>query len=113
MEDGSLVNLVPVRPSNLRIVEFDYDVSEFLGARTIADCPEVPTMRGSYVVVFGGTPTTRGSRYWSMRRLRAHWSSVTAHEPSRKFSRSSKASDRLHWKVIVSIGSKCSFNPAC
>ena len=53
MEEGSLVDLLPVRPSNLRIIEFDYDVSEYLGARTIADCPDAPTMHGSYVVVFG------------------------------------------------------------
>ncbi len=36
MEEGALSTSVPVRPSNLRIIEFDYDVSEFLGARTIA-----------------------------------------------------------------------------
>ena len=39
-EDG-LAGLAPVRDPQLRILEFDHDVADFLGARTAADLPAV------------------------------------------------------------------------
>jgi glycosyltransferase involved in cell wall biosynthesis len=52
-EDG-LAGLAPVRDPQLRILEFDYDVAEFLGARTVADLPTVMRPGPSYIVVFTG-----------------------------------------------------------
>jgi len=53
MKEGTLAGLVPVRDPQLRIVEFDYDVSQFLGAQTVAAFPAVATPRRSYIVAFG------------------------------------------------------------
>jgi hypothetical protein len=52
-EDG-LAALAPVRDPQLRILEFDYDVADFLGAQTAADLPAVTRPGPSYIVVFTG-----------------------------------------------------------
>jgi glycosyltransferase involved in cell wall biosynthesis len=53
-EDG-LAGLVPVRDPQLRILAFDYDVADFLGARTAADFPAVARPGPSHIVVFGSS----------------------------------------------------------
>src|SRR5262245_3038079 len=53
LKDGELAGLVPLRDASLRIVEFDYDVSEFLGVAGVADFPVTVTPGRSYIVVFG------------------------------------------------------------
>jgi len=45
--------LAPVRDPRLRILRFNYDVSKFHGATTIADLPPAAASHPSYVVVFG------------------------------------------------------------
>jgi len=57
-EDG-LAALAPVRDPQLRILEFDYDVADFLGARTAADLPAVPRPGPSYIVAFTGSDAGR------------------------------------------------------
>jgi glycosyltransferase involved in cell wall biosynthesis len=44
--------LAPVRDPRLRVLRFDYDVSKFRGATTIADLPLAVGSHPSYVVVF-------------------------------------------------------------
>jgi len=44
--------LAPVRDPRLRILSFDYDVSSFRGATTVADFPPAVASHPSYVVVF-------------------------------------------------------------
>src|SRR5262245_33303670 len=53
LKDGDLAGLVPLRDARLRIVEFDYDVSEFLGVASAADFPAAVSPGRSYIVVFG------------------------------------------------------------
>jgi glycosyltransferase involved in cell wall biosynthesis len=52
--ENGLAALAPVRDPQLRILEFDYDVADFLGARTAADLPAVTRPGPSYIVVFSG-----------------------------------------------------------
>jgi hypothetical protein len=47
--------LAPVRDPQLRILEFDHDVADFLGARTAADLPAMAGPGLSYIVVFGSS----------------------------------------------------------
>jgi hypothetical protein len=54
LEDG-LAGLVPVRDPQLRILEFDYDVADFLGAQTAADFPAVTRPGPSHIVAFGSS----------------------------------------------------------
>ena len=53
LKDGELAGLVPLRDASLRIVEFDYDVSTFLGVASVADFPATVAPGRSYIVVFG------------------------------------------------------------
>src|SRR6266700_1204190 len=53
MNEDSLPDLVTVRDPQLRIVEFDFDVAEFLGAETIEAFPAVATPRRSHIAAFG------------------------------------------------------------
>jgi glycosyltransferase involved in cell wall biosynthesis len=53
--DGGLAGLAPVRDPRLRILEFDHDVADFLGAQTAADLPAVTRPGPSYIVAFGGS----------------------------------------------------------
>jgi hypothetical protein len=55
MEDENLAELVPVRDTQLRLVEFDYDVSGYLGARSIEEFPAVLARGRSYIIAFGCT----------------------------------------------------------
>jgi glycosyltransferase involved in cell wall biosynthesis len=48
-----LGGLAPVRDSRLRILQFDQDVSEFWGIRTLADFPASMSPGPSHIVVFG------------------------------------------------------------
>jgi glycosyltransferase involved in cell wall biosynthesis len=52
MMEDDLAALVPKRAPRLRVLEFDYDVAGFMGARTIADLPASPAPRRSYIVAF-------------------------------------------------------------
>ncbi len=54
MRDDELVDLVPVRDRRLRILEFDFDVSEFQNVRTLDDLPAAPKPAMSYLAVFAG-----------------------------------------------------------
>jgi glycosyltransferase involved in cell wall biosynthesis len=58
-DDDDLVDLVPIRNSQLRIVNFDFDASEFRAARTAGDLPVVATPGESHVVVFGNAEGDR------------------------------------------------------
>ncbi len=53
MGDGDLAGLVPVRDPLARVIAFDFDVSEFIGARSAGDLPATPTPRASFIVAFG------------------------------------------------------------
>jgi glycosyltransferase involved in cell wall biosynthesis len=53
MDEADLASLVPVRDPRLRMLEFDYDVSDFMAVRTAADLPAAVTPRRSHMVVFG------------------------------------------------------------
>jgi hypothetical protein len=53
MAENDLDRLVPLRDPSLRVLEFDYDVAEFMDVRTIEDLPAPPTRRPSHMVVFG------------------------------------------------------------
>jgi glycosyltransferase involved in cell wall biosynthesis len=59
MQPGALAGLVPVRDPQIRIVEFAYDVSGFLGARVVAAFPAIVEPRPSYIVAFGGSKDKR------------------------------------------------------
>jgi hypothetical protein len=52
LDEFDLGTLVPVSPSGLRVLCFDYDVSKLRGAATIADLPPAAAPHPSYVVVF-------------------------------------------------------------
>ena len=56
LQDGGLASLIPAANSELRIVDFDYDVSEFLGVQSVSDFPAMVTPRKSYIAVFGRSP---------------------------------------------------------
>jgi glycosyltransferase involved in cell wall biosynthesis len=53
LSDGDLTSLIPSINAQLHIVEFDYDVSEFLGVQSAADFPAAVAPRRSYIAVFG------------------------------------------------------------
>jgi hypothetical protein len=53
LKDGELAGLIPLRDAQLRIVEFDYDVSDFLSVASVADFPATVAPGRSYIVVFG------------------------------------------------------------
>jgi len=59
LRDGDLVSLIPVTSAELRIVEFEYDVSEFLGVQSASDFPATVTRGRSYIAVFGSSPHGR------------------------------------------------------
>jgi hypothetical protein len=59
LRDGDLASLIPVTNIQLRIVEFDYDVSEFLGVQSASDFPTTVTPGKSYIAVFGRLPHER------------------------------------------------------
>src|SRR5262249_8091966 len=50
LRDGDLAALIPLRDAGLRIVEFDHDVSEFLGVASIADFPAAVSPGRSAIV---------------------------------------------------------------
>jgi glycosyltransferase involved in cell wall biosynthesis len=52
MAADDLRELVPLCDPRLRVLEFDYDVSEFMEVRAAADLPASPTPRRSYMVAF-------------------------------------------------------------
>ena len=52
MAADDLGELVPLCDPQLRVLEFDYDVSDFMRVRAVADLPTSPTPRRSYIVAF-------------------------------------------------------------
>jgi glycosyltransferase involved in cell wall biosynthesis len=59
LDEGEFASLVPLRAQQLCVVEFDFDVSEFRSAQSIAELPEAPASGPSYIVVFGSTQERR------------------------------------------------------
>jgi glycosyltransferase involved in cell wall biosynthesis len=59
LRDGELASLTPLRNAELRIVEFDYDVSEFLRVQSASDFPAAVTPGRSYIAVFSRLPHGR------------------------------------------------------
>jgi glycosyltransferase involved in cell wall biosynthesis len=53
LRDADLAALIPVRNPRLRVIAFDYDVAEFMPARSAAELPAHPAPRPSYIVAFG------------------------------------------------------------
>jgi hypothetical protein len=53
MQEGTLAGLFPVREPHLRVIEFDCDVSKFLGAQSVAAFPVITAPGPSYIVAFG------------------------------------------------------------
>jgi hypothetical protein len=47
-----LAGLLPIRDPQMRIVEFAFDVAQYLGVRTVADFPRGPTPGPSHIVAF-------------------------------------------------------------
>jgi glycosyltransferase involved in cell wall biosynthesis len=52
VDQGDFAKLVPVHDPYLRLIEFDFDVSDFIEVRTIADVPRTVTPRRSFLVAF-------------------------------------------------------------
>jgi glycosyltransferase involved in cell wall biosynthesis len=59
ISDAEIARRVPVRNPRIRLLEFDTDVTEFLGARTLVELPAQPAARRSYVVAFAGSDAGR------------------------------------------------------
>jgi hypothetical protein len=59
MDRDDLAGLVPLRDGRLRVIEIDYDVSEFTGGQIAAAPPAAPTAGRSHVVVFGRSGAAR------------------------------------------------------
>ncbi len=53
MSAENIGELFPARDPHLRVVEFDYDVSGFLGAEKVADFPAILAPGPSYIVLAG------------------------------------------------------------
>lgn len=53
--EDDLAGLVPVRDPRLRVLQFDFDVSQFMAVRSIADLPVAPKRNRSHMVAFRGT----------------------------------------------------------
>jgi glycosyltransferase involved in cell wall biosynthesis len=52
IDEDDLAELVSLRDGRIRVLEFDYDVSEFMGVRTTGELPRFPIRRRSYIVAF-------------------------------------------------------------
>jgi glycosyltransferase involved in cell wall biosynthesis len=59
MAEGDLAGLVPRRDPRLRVLDFEFDVADFMKVRTIADLPASPTPRRSHIVAFRGSDRER------------------------------------------------------
>ena len=55
VDEGDAADLVPLRHPAIRILTFDYDVSEFTQVKSVAALPPVPGRRSSYIVVFASS----------------------------------------------------------
>lgn len=104
MKEGTLAGLAPVRDPQLRIVEFDYDVSDFLGAQTVAAFPAVATPRPSYILAFGRSDDGRREPLLvdelTVRILRLSDGTLTTSEIVRRLSQDAEPStrdDHVRW----------------
>jgi glycosyltransferase involved in cell wall biosynthesis len=52
MDEHDLAELSPLRNPQLRLLTFDFDVSEFMMAKNVADLPRFPTRHESHIVAF-------------------------------------------------------------
>jgi glycosyltransferase involved in cell wall biosynthesis len=52
MDERALAGMVPVRDPTIRLLDFEFDVSELMGVRTAAELPAAPTPRRSFIVAF-------------------------------------------------------------
>jgi hypothetical protein len=59
MAKSDLSALVPIREPHLRVLQFDYDVSEFRNAKSVMDFPRTASPRASAIVVFGQSGNAR------------------------------------------------------
>jgi hypothetical protein len=59
LRNSDLASLFPLTNAELRIVAFDYDVSQFLGVQSTSDFPATVTPGRSYIAVFGRSPHGR------------------------------------------------------
>jgi glycosyltransferase involved in cell wall biosynthesis len=57
--EADVARFIPLRDPRIRVLAFDTDVGEFLGARTLADLPAQPAARRSYVVAFAAAGAGR------------------------------------------------------
>jgi glycosyltransferase involved in cell wall biosynthesis len=53
--EDDFARLIPVRDPRLRVLEFNYDVSQFMGVHGIADLPAAPKPACSHIVAFRDT----------------------------------------------------------
>jgi glycosyltransferase involved in cell wall biosynthesis len=59
LQDGDLPGLIPATSAELRIVEFDYDVSDFLGVQSASDFPATVAASKSHIAIFGRSQNGR------------------------------------------------------
>jgi hypothetical protein len=52
MDQQDLAGLIPVRDPQLRVLEFDFEISGLLAAQSVAEFPVLLSQRPSYVVAF-------------------------------------------------------------
>ena len=52
MAEGDIGKLVPMRDPRLRVIEFNFDVSDFMGVGAAAEFPARPAPRRSYIAAF-------------------------------------------------------------
>ncbi|HLK84749.1 MAG TPA: glycosyltransferase [Xanthobacteraceae bacterium] len=62
MAKGDLADLICVREPRLRVLAFDFDVTELLSVRNADDLASPPACRRSYMVVFGRSAGADGER---------------------------------------------------
>jgi hypothetical protein len=102
MAADDLGELLVLRDPRIRLLEFDYDVSEFMQVQAPADLPASPTPRRSHIVAFGGSSRDRRSPLvvdeTTARILKLSDGTRTAAELVREVKRGSSANERnLKW----------------
>jgi hypothetical protein len=104
MKNGAIADLVPVRAPALRMIEFDYDVSKYLGAQSIAAFPKTVPASRSYILAFKRSGEERKDPLLidelTARVLQLSDGTRTVSEIVRKFdpeSDASAAADNIRW----------------
>jgi glycosyltransferase involved in cell wall biosynthesis len=101
---ADIAQLIVVRDPRIRLLEFDVDVAELLGARSTAELPARPAARRSYVVAFRGSGAGRDDPLvvdeLTAHILRLSDGTRTARAVARELDREkagSRANDNLKW----------------